>query len=194
MPGIHATWFESFRSKEECASMETANEAEKCVSQPSSGLGELAGPGPVRLGIAFSVIVVLLVAFGFAAFSGLSGSDWLYGTYGRISEAQWRQIAEFRDRLIQFGAVPEAVDALDNALLLPHPSTEQTLFDLREAVNALDRFEDHAIAQEIQTQLYALMTAIEQDYRTKTGPRPTSAPDPTLTPAMDNVAPVASGA
>jgi hypothetical protein len=148
-------------------------------------------PSPRRKLITFTVIALLLIVFSFIAFWGLTHSDWLYGTYGQISQAQWDQIADLRDRLLRFGVAPGAVTALDDALLLPHPSTQEVLFDLRHAALSLDRLKAHATARQIQAELHALITQIEPGYLSTSTPWPTltPAPTPTLTPMMD--APVA---
>jgi hypothetical protein len=141
--------------------------------------------------ITFIVIALLLVVFSFIAFWGLTHSDWLYGTYGQISQAQWDQIADLRDRLLQSGMAPDAVTALDDVLLLPHPSTQEVLFDLRHAALTLDHLSTHATARQIQAELHALIAQIEPGYLSTPKPWPTltPVPTPTLTPMMD--APVA---
>lgn len=153
--------------------------------------GPLVEPGPRRWKITFVIIALLLVAFSLIAFAGLTQSDWLYGNYGEISQVQWEQIAELRERLAQLGIAPEAVDALDDALALPHPSTQDVLADLRRAARALDQPGASAAARQVQSELQALIVAIDPDQ----GPiparwtTPTPLPIPTLTPIMG--APVA---
>jgi hypothetical protein len=142
--------------------------------------------------ITFVVIAALLAVFSLIAFLGLAQSDWFHGYgYGPINEDQWAQIANLRDRLAQLDLAPEAVNALDDALLLPHPTTEEVLFDLRKAAQALDRYDARASAHQIQTQLYTLIDQIKPGYSPARTPRstPTPRPSPTLTPIID--APVA---
>jgi hypothetical protein len=148
-------------------------------------------PSPRRRLIIFTVIALLLLGFSLIAFWGLTHSDWLYGTYSQISQAQWDQIADLRDRLLMAGIAPDTIAALDDALLLPHPSTQNVLFDLREAALTLDPFKGYATARQIQSELFALIAQIEPGYLSLSTPwpTPTPVPTPTLTPVMD--APVA---
>jgi hypothetical protein len=120
-------------------------------------------PGPRRWAITFAVIAVLLIGSSLLLLWGFIQSDWLYGTYGEISPAQWEQIRDLRDQLVQLKIAPElccaeAVSALDNALLPPRPSTQKVLFELRQAARALD---GQVAAQQIQLELYALIGDIE---------------------------------
>jgi len=147
----------------------------------------VSGPSARRRTITFVAIAVVLVAFGLIVLWGLSGSDWLYGTYGEISPAQWAHLhlADLRERLARFSVAPDAVAALDATLALPHPSTQDTLYELRRAAQALDAAaaQDAAVRQ-IQEELRALMTAVEG----QENPQPTTVltftppPLPTLTP------------
>jgi hypothetical protein len=131
----------------------------------------------------FAVIAVLVGVVGFIVFWGLVHSDWLYGTYGQITQEQWDRIAHLRDGLADIGVAPDAVAALNDALLLPPPSMEQVLFDLRVAADALERFADSATVQEIQDQLMAMIAEIAAEsglsptlWRTpQTQPTPTAA-------------------
>lgn len=152
-------------------------------------------PSPMRWAITFTVIAMLIVTFSLIAFFGFIQADWLYGTYSEISEAQWEQIAALRDDLVQLGIAPEAVAALDDALLLPHPSTQDVLRDLRTAARALDQHSE-ATARQVQDKLYALIGAIEspnEPGHERPTPIPwataTPTPGPTSTPIVD--APVA---
>jgi hypothetical protein len=149
--------------------------------------GSLAEPSPMRWSITFVVIALLLTAFSLIAFWGLAGSDWFYGTYGQISQAQWDKIADLRDRLAQLGLAPQAVTALDEALLPPHPSTENVLFDLEKAAQALDQLTTNATARQIQAELHTLIAEIESSYKPGRSPRlvPELRPSPTPTPIMD---------
>lgn len=150
-------------------------------------------PSPWRRALTFSVIAILLIVFGLIAFWGVTGSDWLYGTYGNISQAQWDRMADLREQLVQLGVAPEAINALDDALLLPHPSTENVIFQLSKAAQALEPFKADAGIREIQAELQALISEIEPYYQATAAPRPTFTPVPlpTLTPIMD--APTAHG-
>jgi hypothetical protein len=147
--------------------------------------------GPRRRAITFGVIAVLLVVFSLITFWGLTHSDWLYGTYGQITPAHWERIAGLRDELVHLGIVPEAVSALDDALLLPHPSTEDVLFDLRQAVLAIEPFASDTAMDRIQDQLNALIAEI--DGRQGQGPTawPTATPRSAPTPTPFTGAPVA---
>jgi hypothetical protein len=157
----------------------------------------LAEPSPRRWAVTFAVVAALLIVFSLVAFWGLAQSDWLYGTYGQISQAQWEQMAELRERLVQLDLAPEAVSALDDALLLPHPSTEQVLSDLKKAVQVLDQFHSSDTARQIQFELQTLIATIEpagepeRSWPTFTPPWPTVTPRPipTLTPIRN--APIA---
>ena len=147
--------------------------------------------GRPRRTVTFVVIAVLLFVFSLIALWGLAASDWLYGTYGQINQAQWDRIAALRDRLAQLNLSSDAVAALDDTLLLPHPSTEDVLFDLETAAQALDRVRANAAARQIQTELRALIGAIRNsdDQPSPTRSKPAPQPTPTLTPIVD--APVA---
>ena len=147
--------------------------------------------GRPRRTVTFVVIAVLLFVFSLIALWGLAASDWLYGTYGQISQAQWDRIAALRDRLIRLNLSSDAVAALNDALLLPHPSTEDVLFDLETAAQALDRVRTNEAARQIQAELRALIGAIRNsdDQPSPTRSKPAPQPTPTLTPIVD--APVA---
>ena len=157
-------------------------------------------PSPRRWAITFGVIAVLLISFSLIIFWGFIRSDWLYGTYGEISPAQWDQIAALRDQLDQLGIAPEAVGALDDALLPPRPSTQDVLRSLKKAVRALD---DAPAAGQIQAKLRALIVALralivaiedpdEPAYEMPTAtPWPTLAPSPVPTLTPISAAPVA---
>jgi hypothetical protein len=123
-----------------------------------------ARPGSFRWTITFGIIALLVVAFGAIAVWGLTHSDWLYGTYGQISSAQWDQIAGLHEQLQQLNVAPGAVVNLDDALLLPRPSTEQVLNDLRQAVLALDPYADDPTALAIQRQIRGLVGQIKPGY------------------------------
>jgi hypothetical protein len=154
-------------------------------------------PSPTRWAITFTFIAVLIVIFSAIVFFGFIQADWLYGTYSEISEAQWEQIANLRDELAQLGIAPEAVVALDDALLLPRPSTQDVLRDLKTAARALDQHSRITAARRVQDRLYALIGAIESPsiepgYERPTAipwATPTPTPGPTSTPILD--APVA---
>jgi hypothetical protein len=189
---LSRTWFESLESGEqETTIQETKDAGELELRQTALSLRTPVTPSPRRNLITFAVIAVLLVGFSSIAFWGLAHSDWLYGTYGQISQAQWDQIADLYDRLLLAGIAPDAVAALDDALLLPHPSTQDVLFDLRQAALILERFKAHATARQIQAELFTLISQIEPAYLSPSAPwpTPTPVPTPTLTPMMD--APVA---
>ena len=147
--------------------------------------------GRPRRTVTFVVIAVLLFVFSLIALWGLAASDWLYGTYGQISQAQWDRIAALRDRLIRLNLSSDAVAALNDALLLPHPSTEDVLFDLETAAQALDRVRANEAARQIQAELRALIGAIRTggSQPSPAWPTPSPRPTPTLTPIVD--APVA---
>jgi len=147
--------------------------------------------GRPRRTVTFVVIAVLLFVFSLIALWGLAASDWLYGTYGQISQAQWDRIAVLRDRLVQLNLSSDAVAALDDALLLPHPSTEDVLFDLETAAQALDCVRANETARQIQDELRALIGAIKNsaDQPPPTRSKPAPQPTPSLTPIVD--APVA---
>jgi hypothetical protein len=139
--------------------------------------------------VSFLFITMLISVFILIAFWGLIQSDWLYGTYGKISQAQWDQIAQLRDRLLELGAYPTAVRALDDALLLPRPSTEQVLTDLRTAAAALEPAADSE-ASILRTRLLALISEIQPSdggsptpWMTPTG-WPTSTPEPVSDPPI----------
>jgi hypothetical protein len=132
---------------------------------------------------------MLISIFILIAFWGLVQSDWLYGTYGQINQAQWDQIAQLRDRLLELGAYPTAVDALDDALLLPRPSTEQVLVDLRTAAAALAPAEEREVSI-LRTRLRALISEIQPfegreptPWTTPTG-WPTHTPEPVSDPPI----------
>jgi hypothetical protein len=154
-------------------------------------------PSPTRWAITFTVIAVLIVIFSLIVFFGFIQADWLYGTYSEISAAQWEQIANLRDELVQLGIAPEAVAALDNALLLPHPPTQDVLRDLKKAAQALDQHSGVSAARRVQDRLYALIGAIETPSTEPVYKSPTTmpwatatlTPGPTSTPILD--APVA---
>jgi hypothetical protein len=158
---------------------------------PQPGLR--AEPGPWRWTLTFTVVAILLILFSAIALWGLVGSDWLYGTYGEISQKQWDQIADLRDRLVQLGLAPEAVNALNDALLPPHPAKENVLLDLKKAALALEQLKADATIREIRTGLYELIRALESSANPDFTPWPrfTPPPGPTLTPIID--APVAKG-
>jgi hypothetical protein len=187
----HTSFERSGDTEQEPPAQEVNSVEELEIGQSAPARKSPVIPNPRRRLITFTVITLLLVAFSFIAFWGLTHSDWLYGTYGQISQAQWDQIVDLRDRLLQFGMAPEAVTALDDVLLLPHPSTQEVLFDLRHAALALDRWRAHATARQIQAELHALITQIEPGYLSTPTPWPTltPVPTPTSTPMMD--APVA---
>ena len=150
----------------------------------------------VRLGIkrwriAFVVIALLVCGFSLLAFLGLTHSDWLYGTYDGISAIQWQRIADLRDALVDLGGADEAVTALDDALLVPRPSTEDVLFDLRQAAQTLDGLNANDAARQIQRGLYALIGEIGSDKGWTPTPRPTSTPSPTSSPTPFVEEPVA---
>jgi hypothetical protein len=142
-----------------------------------------ARPGPRRRAITFAVIAVLLLGFSLLVTWGFIQSDWLYGTYGEISPAQWERISDLRDQLIQLETAPglyaEAIRALNNALQPPRPSTQKVLFELRQAARAL---EGQVAAQQIQAELYALINEIEGAGEPGYRKQPTSTPWATLTP------------
>ena len=191
---LSRTWCDSFEDETEEEPLEAADGAAEVETWlPAPGPDALSKPRPRRWAITFSVIAVLLVAFSLIAFWGLTHSDWLYGTYGQITPAQWDRIADLRDGLVQLGVAPGAVSVLDDALLLPRPSTEEVLFDLRNAALALDRFASDAAVRRIQDQLLALSAEIGPGYQWLATPRPTPTlqllPTPTPAPFMD--APVA---
>lgn len=191
---LSRTWFESLGHGEQESPIQATEDAEKYGNrQPVPSRRAPVTPSPKRRLIIFTVTALLLVGFSFIAFWGLTHSDWLYGTYGQISQAQWDQIAAVRDRLLLAGIAPDAVAALDDALLLPHPSTQDVLFDLRQAALTLGRFKAHDTARQIQAELFALISQIEPASLSPSTPRPTPTPvpTPTLTPVMD--APVAWG-
>jgi hypothetical protein len=187
----HTSFERSGDTEQEPPTQEVNGVEEFEIWQPTPASCAPVVPSPRRKLITFTVITLLLVAFSFIAFWGLTHSDWLYGTYGQISQAQWDQIADLRDRLIQSDMAPDAVTALDDVLLLPHPSTQEVLFDLRHAALTLDRWRAHVTARQIQAELHALITQIEPGYLSTPTPWPTltPVPTPTLTPMMD--APVA---
>jgi hypothetical protein len=164
---------------------------EEVTRPPSGDSGTFSKSGPTRRAITFGVIAVLLIVFSLITFWGLTHSDWLYGTYGQITPAHWERIAGLRDELVQLGVVPEAVSALDDALLLPHPSTEEVLFDLRQAVLALEPFASDAAVRRIQEQLYALIAEIDADQGQQPTAWPTATPRPAPTPTPFTGAPVA---
>lgn len=191
---LSRTSFESLGNAEQEPPIPEVNGAEEPgIWQPAPAPRAPVIPSSRRRMITFIVIALLLMVFSFIAFWGLTHSDWLYGTYGQINQDQWDQIADLRDRLLQFGMAPDAVTALDDALLLPHPSTQEVLFDLRRAALTLDRLKAHATARQIQAELHALIMQIEPGYLSSSTPRPTltPVPTPTLTPMME--APVARG-
>lgn len=151
---------------------------------------EIRGVGFVALRkgrwtVSFVIVALLAGVISVIVFRGITESDWLYGTYGGISQSQWDQIAKLRDLLVQLDVAPDAVNALDNALLIPRPSTENVLYDLRRAVLALDGLED-AKAHELQLALNALIGAIQpgHEFRITPWPTPTAVPTPTYTPIM----------
>ena len=150
----------------------------------------------VRLGIkrwriAFVVIALLVCGFSLLAFLGLTHSDWLYGTYDGISPTQWQRIADLRDALVELGGVDEAVSALDDALLVPRPSTEDVLYDLRQAAQILEGLNRNDDTRQVQRGLYALIGEIGSDTDWTPTPRPTPAPLPTLSPTPFVEEPVA---
>jgi len=145
----------------------------------------VSGPSARRRTVTFGVIAIVWVVFGLIVLWGLSGSDWLYGTYGEISAAQWEHLADLRDRLSQLDVAPDAVTVLDTALALPHPSTQDTLYELRRAIRALDPAAAHDDAvRQIRAELRTLMAAVEGQERVQpTHPLTfTPPPLPTLTP------------
>jgi hypothetical protein len=148
------------------------------VEEPASAKSPRSRPGPRRWAITFAIIAVLLLGFSLLVMWGFIESDWLYGTYNEISPAQWEQISELRDRLVQLepGLYAEAISALDNALQPPRPSTQKVLFELRRAARALA---GQAAARQIRDELYALINEIESASDEK---QPTGTPWATLTP------------
>ncbi len=140
-------------------------------------------PGPRRRAITFAIIAVLLLGSSLLVLWSFIQSDWLYGTYSDISLAQWEQISDLRDQLLQLEIASElccaeAVSALDNALLPPRPSTQKVLSELRQAARALD---GQVAARQIRAELYALINDIEGPTETLYGV-PTSTPWATPTP------------
>ncbi len=143
-----------------------------------------------RWTVIFVIVALLAGVISVIIFRGITESDWLYGTYGGVSQNQWDRIVELREQLVQIEMAPDAVDALDDALLIPRPSTEDVLYDLRRAALALGNVDD-AKAREIQLALNALIGEIRPGYEfhATPWPTPTPVPTPTFTPLMD--APIA---
>jgi hypothetical protein len=190
-PPLGWSWFDFPENDHDDATRVAAEAAEECTVWQPPAPAASTEPSPKRWNTTFFVIGLLLVAFGLITFWGLTQSDWLYGTYGQINQAQWDQMVDLRDRLAQLGIAPDAVAALDDALLVPRPSTEDVLFDLRKAAVALEPFATENTVREIQVEINALIAKIEfggRPVRTYWS-TPTPAPTPTLVPIMD--APVA---
>jgi hypothetical protein len=137
---------------------------------------------------AISALLMLLVAV--IIFLGLAQSDWLYGTYGQIDASQWQRIEALRDRLAEWNRAPGAVAALDGALLIPHPSTEQVFDDLKQAASALDALEN-AAAHAFRMELYGLMAEINPSFRPPATPWVTPTPWPTPKPTPFDEPPIA---
>jgi len=139
-----------------------------------------------RQTVTFVVIALLLVVFVLIALWGMVESDWLYGTYGGIGQAHWERITHLREQLRQLDIAPQALALLDDALLLPHPSDEQALADLRRAALALDPYSARPDVRRIQAELYALISEIRPGFEATSTPwsSPTPQPSPTLTPIV----------
>ena len=171
--------------------LEEFDECETWEALP--GAVALAEPGRKRWTLTFIVIALLLAAFAFITFWGLTRSDWLYGTFGQISQTQWDQITDVRDRLVQLGVAPDAVAALNNALLLPRPSTEDVLFDLRKAALALERIEASANVRAIEIEIHAFIGHIEASDNSLPTLWPMPTPEPTRIPVPEMGAPLVQG-
>jgi hypothetical protein len=138
----------------------------------------------------WAIIALLLLVMVVIIFLGLVQSDWLYGTYGQIGADQWRRIEALRDQLVLWGGAPGAVAALNGALLIPHPSTEEVFDDLQQAAVVLNSLED-AAARAIQRELYGLMTEINPSFRPPATPWVTPTPWPTPKPTPFDEPPIA---
>jgi hypothetical protein len=158
--GVAEAWFENPERNEQPrdASREVKDEHRAGVTQA------IPAANPRRRMITFAVIAMLLVLVILIVFWGLVHSDWLYGTYGQISQTNWDKITQIREELVRLKIAPDAVAVLDDALLLPHPSTEDVLYDLRRAILILDQYQDNASARRISDHLHALMAQIKPGY------------------------------
>lgn len=114
------------------------------------------------------IIAALLVGFVFIVAWGMAHSDWLYGTYGGIRPNDWDEITRLRAKMVRLGAAPGAIAALDDALLIPRPSTEDVVYDLHQAVLILQADDAAAATRELSTELRALIA------RLHSGDAPTS--------------------
>jgi hypothetical protein len=134
------------------------------------------GRAPEKTGrrvITLGIIAALLVGFSFIVAWGVAHSDWLYGTYGGIGQKHWDEITRLRAEMVRLGAAPGAIAALDDALLVPRPSTEDVVYDLQNAVLILQTDDAAAATRELTTELRALIARLH----------PGDAPTSTVWPA-----------
>lgn len=86
------------------------------------------------------VVVIVLVLGGAALiFWGMLTSVGLYSDGTVFSQEQWRRLEAVRARLAEAGVSPEALEALDGALIEPRPGDDaETAAYLKLALHALE--------------------------------------------------------
>jgi hypothetical protein len=118
-------------------------------------------PGRLRRFITLTIASALLVSFVLISAWGVARSDWLYGTYGGLRQQDWDEIARLRADMIRLGAAPGAIAALDDALLIPRPSTEDVIYDLQKAVLILQSGQASEAIRGPTLELRALISQLE---------------------------------
>jgi len=114
--------------------------------------------------ITLGIIAALLVGFVFIVAWGVAHSDWLYGTYVGIQKNDWDAIVRLRAEMVRLGYAPGAIAALDDALLVPRPSTEDVVYDLQQAVLILQTDDAAAATPELTMELRALIARLHPGY------------------------------
>jgi hypothetical protein len=147
------------------------------AAELDGGPDRQAGHSQTRRIVTLTVVAVLLVGFVVIVTWGLVHSDWLYGTYGGIRQTDWDEISRVRRELVHLGSAPGAVAALDDALLVPRPSTEDVLYDLQKAVLFLQTGEFTSDTQRLLADLQALLREIQPGYIAPSTDRPTPLSD-----------------
>jgi len=141
------------------------------------GADRRTGRSQLRQTVTFTVVTVLLVGFVAIVAWGLAHSDWLYGTYGDISQTNWDEISRLRTALVHLGTAPGAVAALDDALLVPRPSTEDVLYDLQKAVLILRTHENTLDTNDLLADLRAVIQEIQPGHTSRLTDWPTPVSD-----------------
>ena len=114
--------------------------------------------------ITLTIVATLLLGFVLIAAWGMAHSDWLYGTYGGVRQADWDEIARLRTEMIRLSSAPGAIAALDDALLVPRPSKEDVIYDLQKAVLILQTGDAVEATRDLTTELRALINQLQQGF------------------------------